>query len=736
MSQQKYEEAFRLAVQHHQAGRLAEAEAGYWAAMLLRPGDANPIQLLGVVLSQTGRVEEGVGLIRRAIAMSPGVAGYHSNLGFGLANSGLKEEAVAAFRQAVALGPNVAEAHANLANALRETGHLDEAIFEYQQSCSRQPPTPQMLNTLGLTLQARGRHAEAVACYQRAIALRADASELFSNLSHALLQTGKAKESEAAAVQAIQIQPGYAAAWYNRGNALQEQRRFHDAIDAYEKCLEFHPDFAEAHHNLGGSLREARRLDASLAHYRKALALGLDCFELRANLGLVLKDLGEHDEAINSFRHALELRKDPIVESNLLYTLHFHPNVDPAALRDSHAHWNERYARPLANLISRHLNDPSPDRRLRIGYVAPNLGNHPVGRFLLPLLTQHDRSQVEVFCYCDIAREDDTVSNQLRQHVDTWRTTLGMSDEQLAVQVQADRIDILVDLMMHVGNHRLLAFARKPAPVQVTYLAYPGTTGLDSIDYRFTDPYLDPPANTNEDYYSEKSIQLPHCFWCYPEPSEAPPVGPLPAGTSAAVTFGCLNSPSKLNVDVIATWSRLLATIPESNLILHCLEGSQRDRIAHQFTTHGISPARLRFIGTQSLGAYFAQYNQIDIALDPFPYPGGTTSCDALWMGVPVITLAGKTALSRGGVSILSNVGLEHLIASSTGDYVQIAAALARDLPTLQLLRSSLRDRMRRSPLMNAPRFASDVEAAYRSMWRKWCTDRQQPTASGHPAAG
>jgi predicted O-linked N-acetylglucosamine transferase (SPINDLY family) len=297
---------------------------------------------------------------------------------------------------------------------------------------------------------------------------------------------------------------------------------------------------------------------------------------------------------------------------------------------------------------------------------------------------------------------------------------VGVTDERMAQLVREDQIDVLVDLTMHMARNRMLLFARKPAPVQVTYLAYCSTTGLETMDYRLTDPHLDPPG-MNDAYYSEQSIRLPETYWCYPLHEQSPQAGPPPAPSGGEVTFGCLNNFCKVSPAALELWIQLLRATPKSQLILHAYEGSHRQRVRDLLEHEGIDPQRLKFVGMVSLSEYFKRYEQIDVGLDPFPCNGGTTTCDALWMGVPVVTLAGRTAVGRGGVSILANVGLPELIAQTPQQYVQIATDLAGDLPRLGELRRTLRARMQASPLMDAPRFARNIEAAYRQMWRNWC---------------
>jgi predicted O-linked N-acetylglucosamine transferase (SPINDLY family) len=405
--------------------------------------------------------------------------------------------------------------------------------------------------------------------------------------------------------------------------------------------------------------------------------------------------------------------------SNLIYTQMFAPDSTAQTIYDAHRRWNMCHAAPLAKCIQSHLNDPDPDRPLRVGYASPDFRSHPVGRFLLPLLQAHDRQSVRIYCYAWVPVPD-ALTEQCHAQADVWRNVLGTSDEQFAALIRQDQIDILVDLTMHMADNRLLVFARKPAPVQVTYLAYCGTTGLSAMDYRLTDIYMDPPGQADE-FYTERSVRLPESYWCYQSVPQAPSVNGLPVAKTGHITFGCLNNFCKVTLPALATWCEVMRAVPRSKLVLHAHPGRHRQRIADFFLQQQIAPDRVMFVKQLPMVDYFALYHQIDMALDPFPYCGGTTTCDALWMGVPVVSLAGQTAVGRGGLSILSIVGLPELAARDVGHYVRIAVDLANDPDRLQALRSSLRERVRTSPLMDAPRFARNIEIAYRDMWKRWC---------------
>ena len=562
---------------------------------------------------------------------------------------------------------------------------------------------------------------EAIAAYRQAIAINPNYAEAYSHLGNALQEQGQLDAAIAACQQAITLNPNYAEAYGNLGNALKDQGQLDAAVAAYRQAIALRPTLADAYYNLGIVLHQQRQLDAALATYQQAAALRPDHAAAHSNRGNVLKDMGELDQALAAFGQAQALKPhDPDIHSSLLLTRHYLPDQSPAALGAEARRWNSLHAAPLQKLIQPHANDRSPDRRLRIGYVSPDFVRHPVGRFLEPLLACHDHHAFEIFAYAQVPAPDEMTA-RLRSYTDAWRSTVGLSHAQVAEMIQADRIDILVDLAMHSAHNRLLVFARKPAPVQVTYLAYCSTTGLDTIDYRLSDPYLDPPG-MDESIYSERTVRLPETYWCY-QPRIAPAdVGPLPALAHGHITFGCLNNFCKVSAPTFACWTSLLRAVPHSRLILHAHQGAHRQRLQERWQREGLDPTRLHFADFLPVETYFALYRQIDIALDTFPYGGGTTTCDALWMGVPVVTLAAPTAMGRAGLSLLSNLGLPELVAQSPDEYVHIAATLATDLPRLAHLRASLRPRMEQSPLMDAPRFTRHVEAAYRHMWKNWAT--------------
>jgi len=686
MSQLTIEQAMRLALEHSRAGRASQAELIYRHILSVQPDCADALHELGVIVGQAGRVDEALGLIRRAIAASPGNAGYHCDLASFLQTGGRSDDAITVFQRAIALAPDFAEAHYNLAIAWKSKGDLDNAMACNQRAVALKPAFVEAHNNLGIIWKEKGQYDRAIACYRTAVELRPDYAEAHINLGVALRDTGQVDE----------------------------------AIACYQRVLALRPGNADAYNNLGTALRDKGQIDQAIACYQQAVAVRPDLLGANSNLGSACKAIGQLDRALACFRRELALHPNFVpADDNLLYTLLYHPGTDARAVFDESRRWNRQHAQPLARFVVGHSNNRDPDRRLRIGYVSADYFDHASALFLLPLFQHHDRERFEVTCYAQVSRGD-ACTRQLRQQVQRWRSTVGQSDAQVAAQVRSDQIDILVDLKLHSADNRLLVFAHKPAPVQVTWLGYPGTTGMDAIDYRLTDPYLDPPG-TDESCYSERTIRLPDTFWCYDPLTGEPDVNALPRTGNGFITFGCLNNFCKVNDGVISLWAKVLKAVADSRLILMAPPGGARQAVLDRFGREDVAPDRIEFLAKQPRADYLRTYHRIDIALDTFPYNGHTTSLDALWMGVPVVTLVGKTVVGRAGLSQLTNLRLAELIARVPEEYVQIAAELAGDVRRLAELRSGLRLRMQTSPLMDAGRFARHVEAAYRSMWRSWC---------------
>jgi protein O-GlcNAc transferase len=601
----------------------------------------------------------------------------------------------------------------------QQAGHLAEAEHIHRRILSEEPAHPDSLFLLSLICAQTHRLGEAITLLRMATNARPDRPDLWLHLGKSLRAQGALVEAIRALQTAVAISPGSVEAQLNLGSALQETGQLTEAISCLDRAVALAPGNAQAHYILGNALQRCGQFDRAIKSYQSALALKGNYAEALGNEGSAWKEIGQLDEAISCYRRALQLRPDALItHDNLLLALLYHP----ASTRESLFHecqlWNLQHAAPLASLIQPHQNKKDPGRRLRIGYISPDIANHPVGRFILPLLANHNREEFEIVCYSQI-RIPDSMTSQIQRHTSQWRNIFGLTDEQVAAQIRNDQIDILVDLAMHTSKNRQLVFARKPAPVQVAYLGYAGASAVDKIDYRFTDPYLDPDKGDDR-FYPQKSFRLAGTYWCYQQTLADVQVNELPALSDSAITFGSLNNLTKITDLALDAWMQILQQIPTARLLMHAPAGQARDRIVRLMQQQGLSSDRIEMLARTSPSEYLRFYHRIDIALDPFPFCGGATTCDALWMGVPVVTLAGQTPVGRAGVSILTNAGLPNLIANTTERYIQMAVDLASDLSKLADLRATMRDRIQRSRLMDGRRFAADIESAYRWMWKQW----------------
>ena len=485
-------QAFALALQHHQAGRLAEAERTLYRQILaVQPNHAGALHHLGVIAHQRGRHDLAVEWIQRAIALHPDDPAAHSNLGTALAARGQSVEAIAAYRQALQLAPNLPETHCNLGVVLARVGESEEAITHFRQALTLRPDYPEACIHLGGALKGRGELDQAVAAYREALRMQPDFADAHNNLGTTLARQGLLEEAAASYRRALQLRPDWPEPHYNLGNALRELGHPDEAVAAYRAALARKPDYAEAHGNLGVALARQGRLDEAVAAYREALRLRPDDADTHNNLGNAFKDRGQLDEALAAYRRALELQPSRAdLHSNLIYALHFHPAEDDRAIAEEHRRWNRQFSDPCRRFVRPHSNVPDPQRRLRIGYVSPEFRDHVTGRYLLPLFRHHDRQNFTVVCYSGVTRPD-AMTEEFRRHADQWCETASLDDTTLAGLIRCDAVDILVDLTQHLAGNRLPMFAHQPAPVQVSFAGYPADTGVEAIPYRISDRYLE-----------------------------------------------------------------------------------------------------------------------------------------------------------------------------------------------------------------------------------------------------
>jgi predicted O-linked N-acetylglucosamine transferase (SPINDLY family) len=587
---------------------------------------------------------------------------------------------------------------------------------------------------LALQHHQSGRLAEAEALYRQILAAdpnHAEAWHLLGVIAHAVGRSDLAVEW---IQRSIMLAPNYAVAHNNLGGILRSQGRFDEALAAFRQALQLEPHFAEAWSNLGDALRERGQIEEAEDALRRALQINPQLVDAHTHLAAVLAAQSRLGEAEAAYRESLRQRPDqPAVHSSLVVTLLPRTHADEGTHAVERSRWEARFGEPARQFFRPHENDRQANRRLRVGYVSPDFRDHVIARNILPLFKHHDRSQFEILSYSGVVRPD-AMTEEFRRRSDHWVDVASMPDEGLVERIRADSIDVLVDLSQHLVGNRLTMFAHRPAPVQVSFAAYPETTGVKAIEYRISDRNLesdgpgvwrwqdDPsgfvPSLADPVAPTPEQVFLLDSFWCYDPAGLDIAVNELPAKGNGYVTFGCLNNPSKVNEEVLRLWARLLVEIPNSRLILLGGFGTYRGRTLEFLARQGVAPQRVEFLRASPHDAYLAEYRRIDLVLDTFPYNGHTTSLDALWMGVPVVSLCGQPAVSRAGWSQMRNLGLPDLVARSEAEFVHLAVALARDLSRLADLRESLRSRMETSVIMDSPKFTRQIEAAYRTMWR------------------
>ncbi len=653
-------ELLREAADHRAARRLAEAQAAYTTVLRRQPDQIEALTAVWDLAHESGDPGAAVDWLTRGIARSPQHAGLRYMLGCSLQAQGKFVDAAVAFGKAIELDPNMAKAH----------------------------------NNLGCTLEAGGQLGGAIQCYQRAIGLDAALAVAQYNLGNAWRQAGDERQAIEHFRQALSIEPRHAEWQCNVGTALYNRMLLDEAETAFRACLDIDSHFAAAH---GG-------------------------------LAATLIALGRVDEAEASFRRAIdENASAPGIHSGLLLALHYRHGNDAEFLYRQHMAWAKAHhenvgwigARSQAELAA------SGGRRLNIGYLSADFSRHPVGHFIEGVLAAHDRRKFNVFCYSSVAFPD-AVTERIKSRCENWRDVSKAHEIWIVNRMYSDGIDILVDLGGHTADGRLGLLMHKPAPLQVSWLGYPNTTGLREIDYRFTDAYADPPGETDR-FYTERLSRLERGFLCYRPPEDSPDIGDAPSVASGCVTFGCFNNLAKITPEMVRLWSGLLARLPGSRLLLKAYglsAPSARRDFAARFANHGIGERQLVLSAPEpSHAGHMAKYNEVDVALDVFPYNGATTTCEALWMGVPVVTLAGATHVSRVGASILNSAGLGELVAQSPDEYLGKALALAADIERRRTWRRELRARLSASPLLDAVSFTQGLEAEYRRIWSQFVAE-------------
>ncbi|KVC61062.1 hypothetical protein WI73_30000 [Burkholderia ubonensis] len=748
------------ALAHHQAGRLADACALYEAIRRSEPDQPDATHFLGLLACQLGQFPAGIALMERSIALRADPV-YLNNFGNMLRAHGRLDDAIASYRRAVELKPDYAEAHSNLGNALRDAGDPHAAMLSCAQALALRPDYAQAFNNLGNALRDQDELDAAARAYDKSIALEPAYADAHYNRGNVCRAQGRLDDAVRCYRRAVELQPELHQAHLSLGSVLFERDELEPAIESLTRASQ--GGSAEALLSLAAAFDRAGDLERAAASLRRAIAATPDRAELHHHLAQVLVRQGKRPEALESCRIALALPGQTAhmhaVSAEILCTLwHFEAGLasydraleldpsyagahsgrlfyqasieccPPAQLLDHAMQFGARMAERASP--RRHAPRAAGGRTLRVGLVSGDLRSHPVTVFLLSVAAALDPSKVVLAAYATQSREDATTA-ALKRHCVIWRDITGLDDEAAADLIARDGIDVLIDLSGHTSLNRLPLFAWKPAPVQATWLGYFATTGIAEIDYVIGDRHVLPAGE--ETHFVERPWRLPDSYLCFTPPPQPLAVGPLPAAGSGSVTFGSLNNANKLGDAVIALWARVLHAVPGSRLLLKSPqldEAALRVSLAARFAAHGITAERLPMRGGSARLAHLSTFNDIDIALDPFPYPGGTTSLEGLWMGVPLVTRRGERFLSHIGESILHTLDMPEWIAQDDDDYVAKAAAFASDLPRLAAVRAGLRERLLSSPLCDAARFARHLETAFAQM-----VDAAVERAEREPAA-
>lgn len=708
----------------------------YAQARSLHPGAAAPLYLEARACWKAGDHGAARVLLRSLLNLDPGHAQGRNLLGaihFAAEDFAAAE---ALFRQAIDLAPDLAAAHNNLGNIFVEREDFAAAEPHYRAALACDPEYVEALNNLGMILNHQGSHEEAEDLCRRALQLRPQFAGALNNLANTLLNQDRRGEAIDCYRAALRQQADLPEAHLNLALALADPEQLLGSLDHYRRVLERKPDSYLAHLRIGTALQVMGDWDESEHHLQAAEDLRPAVAEVLALRGNNASYMGNYQRADKLFRRALLLGAGSGTHSSHLFNRLYDPESRPADFLREAREWAILHAESGLSTRLHHAAEGT-GRRLRIGYLSRDFARHSVSYFIEPVIARHDRSRFEIFCYSNNPKPD-AVTERIEKAAEHWRDITFVSDEEAFRQITADGIDILVELSGHTAGNRLHLLARKPAPVQVSYLGYPATTGLASINYRIVDAITDPPGE-DDAVHTEALVRLPGSFLTYLPGQDPPAVMPPPAAARGYITFGSFNNPIKINAEVVAAWVRILQAVPGSRLLLKGFafdSDAAVDRFREMFAAQGIGAERIELIAWHpEVKSHLELYGQIDIALDPFPYNGTTTTCEALWMGVPVLTLAGDRHSARVGASLLATVGLSEFVSSSSDDYVACAVRLAADPARLAALRASLRERTRSSPLLDAEGFTRKLEAAYDTMWQGWL-DKQRAAVAKPAGTG
>ena len=707
----------------YQLGRHAEAEESYRSALQLAPYDAEAHNGLGQTLQALKQVDAALASYRSAIIWKPQFAAAHTNLARALLTQGKADEAVLSYRKALKLLPDDADAHSHLALALQATDQKQEAETMHLRAIALAPESPSALFFYGNLLKEERRFEEAIEQHRAALVLDPADLSTYNALGMTYQADGQLDQALAVYRQLLDIDPLSAIAYCNIGSVQQAQHLLPEAKENYLRALELEPNFSGAHFNLGSCRMEMGDFEEAIQSYTRALEIVPSYREAHVNMSAALSNLGRIDAAVQQCRSALQSNPEwETLHSNMLFLLAHSAETDPAQVYAEHLQFGEQFEAKHRPNWPRHANERDPERPLRIGFLSADFNNHAVAHFVIPVIEHLVQSpRLELLAYYN-STLDDFVTDRIRGLMGTWRHVVALTHEQLAQQIIDDRIDIMIDRSGHTGNNRMLALARKPAPLQATWVGYPMTTGLQAMDYYLTDRFFSPPGLLDH-HFTEKLVCLPACAPFLPS-HESPPVSQAPAYENNYITFGSFNRANKLNPTVIARWAKLLHAIPTSKMLLAAMSGDYiREKVSGWFAAEGIAADRLSFHPRTNTREYLALHRLVDVCLDTFPYTGGTTTFHAAWMGVPTLTMTGPTLPSRAGAAIISHMGLDAFVATDDDDFVNKGKFIADNILFLATLRLGMRTRMANSPMGQPEIIAKGLENGLRTMWQRWCAD-------------
>ncbi len=685
---------------------------------------------LAIAAEDDGDLGTAYTRINEAVAADAAYPRAHVNLGNVLRARGDIDNAIAATLTAVHLDPRYAGAHCNLGAMYLEKRDVATAEGYYRAALELQADLVAAQRGLASILAATDRAAEAVDWLRRAVADDPDDVGAALDLARILVKRGERAEAEEYYLRAVALDDECVEACCMLGELYRARQRDDDANQWYAKALSIEdagadpterPLLARAAAQVGIALISRSRWEEATAQLRRAIELMPQMPDPYVNLAYLEMRQARPQAAVDLYRRAIALDPSAAVpRSYLLFALNMVDSIDPVALCDEHRAFGEWLADVTPPVIAEYRNSLDPDRPLRVGYVSPDFRDHPVAQFVAPVLDRHDASQCAFFCYSNTRYRDKHTDELQARFGDRWRDLTRLTDDQAADVIRQDSIDILIDLAGHTAESRFGVFARKPAPVQASWLGYLCTTGVRTIDYRIVDANTDP-AGLTETHHTERLYRLPGSQWVYAPLVEVPIARPPPTGHAGHVVFGSFNQYPKLNDTCLALWSQVLARLPHARLrVAGIASVDVEEQMLRRLERLAIDPACVEFTKRLPRRQYLAAFNDIDIALDATPYNGATTSLDTLWMGVPVVGLAGSRSISRGTYSLLRTLGKTELIADSPAQYVELNVALAMDAQWRERLHRTLRDDLQRSPLMDVPRFVRNLEAAYRTMWQGW----------------